>query len=149
MTGWAQFADEAPQLAAFGVERFQGRLAYLSTLRRDGSPRVHPVSPLIAHRGLFVYMEPTSPKCHDLRRDARYAMHCAVEDKGGGAGEFLVTGRAEEVTDEQKRARVFEAARAIGYNPQDRYVLFELGVEAAKSTVYEDEATARVTWKAG
>lgn len=147
MTSWAQFSDEAPELAAFGVERLQGRLAYLSTLRRDGSPRVHPVSPLIAHGGLYVYMEPTSPKCHDLRRDARYAMHCAVEDNSGGAGEFFVSGRACELSDERRRASVFEAARAIGYNPQDRYILFELEVETAKSTIYDDEPL-RATWKA-
>ncbi len=149
MTSWAQFADEAPQLAGFGVKRLQGRLAYLSTLRRDGSPRVHPVSPVVAHGGLYVYMEPTSPKCHDLRRDARYGLHCAVEDNSGGGGEFLVSGRAGAVTDERKRAEVFEAARSIGYNPQDRYVLFELSVEAAKSTTYEDDAPRRATWKAG
>ncbi|HKY03344.1 MAG TPA: pyridoxamine 5'-phosphate oxidase, partial [Blastocatellia bacterium] len=111
------------------------------------SPRVHPVSPLIAGGGLYVYMEPTSPKCHDLRRDARYSLHCAVEDQSGGAGEFLVSGRAAEVTDEKRRAELFEAARAIGYNPQDRYVLFELSVEEAKSTTYEDDAPRRARWK--
>jgi len=57
------------------------RVAYLGTTRTDGSPRVHPVSPFIGAGCLFVYMEPTSPKAADLRRDARYALHCGVEDE--------------------------------------------------------------------
>jgi len=143
---WARFTDAAPDLAAFGKERLQGRIAYLATSRADGSPRVHPVSPFIARGRLFVYMEPTSPKGRDLKRDGRYAMHCSVEDNSGGGGEFYVSGRAEEVKDEEGRAKAFEGARGIGYQPEERYVVFELGVERAMSTVYKDGKAERVRW---
>ena len=100
---WADLAAEAPHLEAFGRHRLERRIAYLATVRVDGSPRVHPVSPFIGGGCLAVYMEPTSLKAADLRRDARYALHCAVEDNEGGEGEFYLTGRAEEITDAQRR----------------------------------------------
>ena len=64
---WDEFATAAPELAAFGLKRLETKVAYLATLRRDGSPRVHPVSPFVADGHLFVYMEPTSPKGHGRR----------------------------------------------------------------------------------
>src|SRR6185503_3217403 len=98
MTGWAEFAKQAPELAAFGEARFRSGVAYLGTLRADGSPRVHPVTPIIGEQ-LFLFMEPTSPKGKDLQRDARYTLHCAVENSSGGEGEFYITGRATFSTD--------------------------------------------------
>jgi hypothetical protein len=94
-------------------------------------------------------MEPTSPKRRDLLRDPRYALHCAVEDSSGGQGEFLIRGRAEEVPDPQIRASAFEQAQRLGYQPKERYVLFELSVEEAMSTTYPDGEPRRMKWKAG
>ena len=148
MINWARFAAAAPALASFGKQRLENRIAYLATIRPDGSPRVHPVSPFLAENHLFVYMEPTSPKGHDLRRDARYCMHCAVEDNSGGQGEFLIRGEAAEVNDSKTREQAFDAARAIGYDPQERYMLFELDIEEAMMTVYEDGEPKRRRWKA-
>jgi hypothetical protein len=45
MTSWAEFAKQAPEFAAFGEARFRSGVAYLGSLRADGSPRVHPVTP--------------------------------------------------------------------------------------------------------
>ena len=56
------FGAEAPHLEAFGRRRLERRIAYLATIRADGSPRVHPVSPFIGGGCLAVYMEPTSPR---------------------------------------------------------------------------------------
>ena len=42
MIAWSQFAAAAPDLAAFGKQRLEKRIAYLATIRPDGSPRVHP-----------------------------------------------------------------------------------------------------------
>jgi hypothetical protein len=61
VTTWAEFAQQAPALAAFGAARFGSGVAYLATLWPDGSPRVHPVTPIVAEQ-LFLFMEPTSPK---------------------------------------------------------------------------------------
>jgi len=148
MKTWAHFLEAEPALGEFGRQRLEGRIAYLATIRPDGSPRVHPVSPFIGGEHLFVYMEPTSPKGNDLRRDARYALHCAVEDNSGGQGEFLLRGHALEVGDEPSREAAFATARAIGYNPQARYVLFELKIAEAVATVYPDDQPVRQRWKA-
>ena len=146
---WRKFEFAEPELALFGIARLTQRIAYLATIRANGSPRVHPVSPFIGHGSLFIYMEPTSPKGNDLLRDARYAMHCAVEDATGGGGEFCVRGRAKLIGDPELRSKAFDAARAIGYKPDDRYVLFELDVEEALATTYEDELSVRRRWKSG
>jgi|SRR5215467_1183449 len=144
---WSVFREDVPVLADFGQQRLQGRIAYLATIRTDGSPRVHPVSPIVAQDRLFVYMEPTSPKVHDLRRDPRYAMHAAVEDHAGGQGEFFVRGDAVEIPDASARDQVFEHARAIGRHPLDRYILFELGVAEVMATTYEHDQPKRLKWK--
>ena len=148
-SAWSEFLVAAPELATYGTHRLELRIAYLATIRADGSPRVHPVSALIAHGHLLVYMEPTSPKRRDLHRDSRYAMHAAVEDNTGGEGEFLVIGRAAEIADAAIRALAFDQARASGYTPLDRYVLFELRIDEAVATIYQDGEPKRTRWKAG
>jgi nitroimidazol reductase NimA-like FMN-containing flavoprotein (pyridoxamine 5'-phosphate oxidase superfamily) len=145
---WADLIEAAPELGEIGRQRLEGRIAYLATIRPDGSPRVHPVSPFIGGGHLFVHMEPTSPKGNDLRRDARYALHCAVEDNSGGQGEFVIRGQALEVSDQQRRAAAFAYARAAGYTPQARYVLFELTIAEAVATTYPDDQPRRQRWKA-
>jgi Pyridoxamine 5'-phosphate oxidase len=148
MLSWADFTAEAPHLEAFGRRRLERRIAYLATIRADGSPRVHPVSPFIGGGCLAVYMEPTSPKAADLRRDARYALHCGVEDNEGGEGEFYVTGRAEEIADPHRRSEAFAWAESAGYKPLERHVFFEFKLGQALSTTY-DKGRKRERWRAG
>ena len=144
MASWGEFAKADPELAAFGAERFQStEVAYLATVRRDGSPRVHPCTPIIGQQRLLLFMEPTSPKGHDLRRDGRYALHSTVNDASGQSGEFSASGRATPVDDPAIRALAVQAAN---YEPADRYVLFELNVERALSTVYENGQPVRKRW---
>ena len=145
MSGWAEFAAAAPELAAFGAGRFEAGVAYLATITADGGPRVHPVTPIVGADGLFVFMEPTSPKGYDLKRLARYALHSAVPNSGGDGGEFFVSGRAQLITDPARRAVAVQAAR---YAPKDRYILFELSVDAAASTLYENGLPLRARWTA-
>jgi len=57
-------------LYQFGID-----LAFLAPLHRDGGPRLHPVCPLIHGGHLFVFVMGHSPKCQDLLRDSRYALH--------------------------------------------------------------------------
>ncbi len=144
MTTWQAFAQQAPELAAFGVIRFGSEVAYLGTIRADGSPRVHPVTPIIGEQ-LFLFMEPTSPKGKDLQRDPRYTLHCSVENSGGGDGEFYVRGRATLTDDPQVRERAVQAAP---YEPADRYILFVLSVEFAFMNTYRDGAAQPVRWHA-
>lgn len=137
LPSWADFGEEAPHLEALGRRRLERRIAYLATIRADGSPRVHPVSPFIDGGCLAIYMEPTSPKVADLRRDGRYALHCGVEDNEGGEGEFYVIGRAEEITDTSRRSEAFGWAEAAGYKPAERHVFFELRLGRVLSTTYD------------
>jgi hypothetical protein len=148
MLNWAHFGAEAPHLEAFGRRRLERRIAYLATIRTDGSPRVHPVSPFIGAGCLAIYTEPTSLKAADLRRDARYALHCGVEDNEGGAGEFYVTGHAEEITDARRRTEAFGWAKAAGYEAGDRHVFFEFKLGYALATTYDD-GPKRERWRAG
>lgn len=141
---WKLLEDQQPDLAAFGAARLNGRVSYLATVRQDGAPRVHPVTPIIGQGHLFLFMEPTSPKGHDLRRDGRYALHCAMNDSSGASGEFNVSGRARAVEDPAVRAL---AAGLSSYAPADRYVLFELDVERAASTVYPGDQPIRQAWR--
>ena len=144
MTSWTQFSQQAPDLAEFGKTRFQSGVAYLGTLRADGSPRVHPVTPIPGEQ-LFLFMEPTSPKGKDLLRDPRYTLHCAVEDSSGGEGEFYVRGQAILTEDPAVRA---QAVQASSYAPQDRYILFVLRVESAFMNTYLGGKTNVQRWQA-
>jgi hypothetical protein len=93
-------------------------------------------------------MEPTSLKVADLRRDGRYALHCAVEDNEGGEGEFYVTGSAEEITDAERRTAAFAWAAAAGYQALDRHVFFEFRLGYVLATTYDD-GPKRERWRAG
>jgi hypothetical protein len=144
MTSWQEFTQLAPELAAFGAARFGSGVAYLATVRPDGGPRVHPVTPILAEE-LFLFMEPTSPKGHDLQRDPRFTLHCAVEDMGGGGGEFYVRGRAMLAADPQLRR---QADAAASYSPADRYVLFVLRIDFAFMNQYSEDGPQSRRWRA-
>lgn len=144
MTTWKEFGQQAPEIAGFGAARFGSEVAYLATVRPDGGPRVHPVTPIIGDE-LYLFMEPTSPKGKDLLRDPRYALHCSVADSGGGDGEFYVRGRAALTTDPLVRE---QATRASSYPPQERYILFVLSVEFAFMNRYTDDGPNIRRWQA-
>ena len=139
MASWGEFERASPELADFGRELFLSAAAYLATVRRDGSPRVHPVTPVLVGGHLLLRVEPTSPKRHDLRGDGRYALHSTVSDPGGTSGEFLVEGLAVEVED--------QAVRALA-PPENSYnLLFELHVHLAFSTTYQKDEPHRRLWR--
>ena len=143
---WNDLENAAPEMATFGLKRFEIGVAYLATVRQDGSPRVHPVTPIIGQGHLFLFMEPTSPKGHDLRRDGRYALHSAVSDPNGTSGEFIITGSAKLIEDPAKRSL---ASQLASYVPADHYILFELSIKSAVSTIYKDGKPVRQHWKRG
>src|ERR1044071_7236196 len=61
---WKILEQANPELAEFGKTRLHRKVSYLATIRKDGSPRVHPMTPIIGDGRLLVFMEPTSPKGH-------------------------------------------------------------------------------------
>jgi hypothetical protein len=144
MTSWSDFAQQAPDLAAFGRDRFATGVAYLATLRPDGGPRVHPVTPIVGEQ-LYLFMEPASPKGKDLQRDPRFQLHCAVADMSGGAGEFYVRGTAALTTDPVHRAA---ATQAAAYTPRADYILFVLSLDFAFSNEYAEDGAQTRRWTA-
>lgn len=142
---WQIFSSQSPELAEFASTRLHNKVAYLATIRKDGSPRVHPFTPIIGEGHFFVFMEPTSPKGHDLRRDPRFAIHCSVSNTSGESGEVIVTGRAEFIEDAGLHVT---AERVSPYKPAAHYILFEFHPEAVTTTEYPDGGSPiRTHWK--
>ena len=141
---WSKLESQSPEIAEFSKIRLHGKVAYLATIRKDGGPRVHPFTPIIGEGHFFVFMEPTSPKGNDLRRNARYAVHCAVTDNSGESGEVVVAGKAKFIEDPELRALAF---RICPYTPAERYILFEFDVESVMTTEYPDGQAVRKHWK--
>jgi hypothetical protein len=136
---WKDFEEQAPQIASRGYDRLNRRIAYLATLKKDGSPRLHPVTPFIGNGMLFLFTEPSSPKIRDLRRDRRYTLHCSVNRKEGEPlVEFLVEGTAEIINDADVRR---QAAEQIAASPvvTKEYVLFEYRIDHALLIEYDQE----------
>lgn len=97
---WQQFAAARPDLAEAGQDllyQFGVGQAFLSTVRRDGGPRLHPICPLLVRGHLLAHLLP-SAKRDDLHRDPRYALHSFPTDENEDA--FYVTGRAAQLADE-------------------------------------------------
>jgi hypothetical protein len=135
MISWGEFAEREPELARFGADRLTAAPAYLATVRQSGAPRVHPVTPIFTATGLFLFMEPTSPKGRDLGERGWFALHSGVPDNAGTGGEFNVTGRGLAIDDPDMWLQVADAA---SYTPADRYVLFEMQLSEARCHGYGD-----------
>lgn len=145
MATWAEFANAEPDLAAFGRERMEGRIVYQATLRLDGGPRVHPVSPWIAVGLLCVSFRDTSPKVREVARDARYALHTAQpwDDHSGAFGEFMTRGWLEQIAPSHPAVR-----KRPGQTPYG-LVHYLCSIEEAVATEYsEDEMPVYRRWKA-
>jgi hypothetical protein len=128
MASWSEFAAASPQLAD-GIrallQQYGPGMGYLATVRPDGGPRVHPVSPVITDGGLYCFVV-ASPKRRDLERDGRYALHAYPPEETDD--EAYISGRAAPVTDPLVVAHLADTLRAA---PQVDWRLFELTVETA------------------
>src|SRR4051794_4375769 len=112
MASWSDFAAADPSLAAAIralLEQYGPGMAYLATIRPDGGPRIHPVSPVITDRGLYCFIV-ASPKRGDLARDGRFALHSYPPEESDD--EAYLTGRATRVRNPRVIARLSEALRA-------------------------------------
>ena len=137
MTTWDDFRRNAPEVAELGRALLYVHgpgLGYLATVRADGGPRVHPVCPVIAEGRLWIVVNPTSPKYHDLIREGRYALHSfsAAETDD----EFYVTGPAAREYDPALRAKVVATSAATGVSTGDHDELFHLEIERAMVATY-------------
>ena len=135
---------EDPELARIGKKllfptRSQIEMAFLATLRKDGAPRLHPVSLVYHHACLYVLIPPPSPKCSDLKRDGRYALQAYPPQNNMKYEEFYAARRAEWIQD----ATIRQALIAdIKIRIEVSEVLFELYLERAMYTKLENPNTS-------
>ena len=151
MASWSEFAAAEPTLAAAIrslLQQYGPGMGYLATVRPDGGPRVHPVSPIITGGGLFCFVV-DSPKRRDLERDGRYALHAYPPEDSDD--EAYVSGRARRVTDQ---TRVSELAGTMRAKPDLSWRLYEFTVDVAmvahrRQGEYGPAGVAYEVWRDG
>jgi len=84
---------------------------------------------------LFVFMEPTSPRGRDLRERGWYASIAACRTSSGPGASFFITGQGTLIDASAARAAAVEAAVN---QPEERFILFELGIDEARCNGYGD-----------
>jgi hypothetical protein len=130
---WPTFHAAAPTLAdtiRALLHQYGPGFGYLATVRPDGGPRVHPVSPVVTDDGLYCFVV-RSPKRADLDRDGRYALHSFPPDDSDD--EAYLAGRAFPVLDEVRRRGVAAAYHAT---PRVDWRLYEFTVDVAMIAHY-------------
>jgi hypothetical protein len=138
---WSEFALAAPRLADAVhrlLHQYGPGLGYLATVRPDGGPRVHPVSPVVHDGGLYCFVI-ASPKRSDLERDGRYALHSFPAE---GDDEAYVAGRAIRVTEREVIAGLAAKMRA---EPRVDWRLYEFTIEVAMTVRRSVVSLAAVT----
>lgn len=149
---WKEFAEAAPALAEAGADQlfqYGVGLAFLATVRRDGSPRLHPVCPVLSDAHLYLLVLPQSPKRGDIQRDGRYALQ-AFPQARPDSNEFYLSGMARWVSDPEEKSAVLAAAR---HHASADEIPFELLIERAMLTTWEGFGTPQYhskhsMWKA-
>jgi hypothetical protein len=156
MVPWQTFAGSHPTLAAHGQRlfllgyeygSFLAGLAYLATIRPDGGPRMHPISPALLDGHLYAFILRNSPKCADLRRDGRYALHSfphSLAEDTFNDEELYVTGTAIMVEDPMIRQAVADACG----DSVEAGVVFELLLERVMHKGRAHGRAIYTTWKA-
>lgn len=152
MVTWPEFTEVAPDLALIGRRLLLlnaprpdpvAGLAYLATVRPDGGPRLHPISPAFVGGRLYAFVLNASPKQADLRRDGRYALHSwphPISPESFDDEEFYFTGRASLVAVDDLRQAV---AAACG-DAAETGRIFELQLERA---LHKSRSQGRVLYR--
>ncbi len=146
---WNEFAQAAPDLAQAGEERFERwGLLLLGSVRKDGTPRISPVEPLIVGGELMLGMMWQSKKALDLLREPRCLVHSVITDRKGNEGEFKLRGRARDIGDSDVREAYAKALfEKIGWRPQEpEWHLFAIDIEHVALITFEDEQKTVQTW---
>lgn len=143
MKSWKDFSQEEPELAYLGKRMILHGgasigLVFLATLRKDGAPRLHPVSLVFSDDHLFVFIPPKSPKCSDLKRDGRYALQAFPPAENEHGAEFYISGVAQHIEEPATRQGIITQTgiHAAGYEQ-----LFELFLDRAMHTSLVDRST--------
>jgi Pyridoxamine 5'-phosphate oxidase len=149
---WADLERDAPRLAARARALVvEPGVCLVATVRRDGSPRLSPVEPLLLDGDLWLSMLWGSRKAADLRADDRILVHNIVTTREGQPGEVKVRGHAAPVEDADRRDRYRAAVAALGWQPVEPWFhLFVVDVAEVTSISYAGDGDQHVArWPAG
>jgi hypothetical protein len=147
MATWSELTTLTPEVAAVGQALLERHgLAYLATIRADGSPRLHPVCPFVIDGRLIVATPRTSLKARDLLRDSRYAMHMLPGDDDA---EFRIRGRVHAIGEGPGRDQIMRDGPH--YLHDDDYI-FAYDITEAASAHWVDVGqpgtyAVRQSWK--
>jgi Pyridoxamine 5'-phosphate oxidase len=136
---WAQFEEEAPDLAARARELLEAHTHLtIATLRRDGSPRISGTECEFVDGELQFGAMWRGVKALDLLRDPRFALHSGSEDPPEWPGDAKVAGTVTET--------VVESEEHGG-----QYHLFHCDITEVVVVGLNDERTKMVIeyWHAG
>jgi hypothetical protein len=156
MASWRQFEEEAPELA----ERARALLdahkhKTLATLRRDGSPRISGTEAEVVDGEVLWGSMPNSLKALDLRRDPRFALHSGSDDPPEWSGDAKLSGRAEELDDDDRKRALVRAQGHAGEGDEDggpgEFHLFRADLDDVVVTRLDDDRTKLVIelWRPG
>ena len=140
MATWAEFASSVPDLAERGARRLSVGVAYIATTAKDGSPRVHPFTPLIGGGRLLAFIAKHTVKYGNLLRDPRCAIHAVL---GTDDEEFLIVGRAVLSDDWATQMQGAVEARKINMTSRN-HAAFEFMLERAHWAVWEGLGTPEI-----
>lgn len=138
---WSALAEQAPLLADLGRHRLEEPgVVLVGTIRRDGTPRISPVEPLLWDGDLWVSMLFGSRKAADLRRDRRILVHSIVTGRDGSLGEYKVRGNAFEAQSDSVQDSYAEQVRSrLGWVPTPgRFHLFSVDIRDVTFIRYDD-----------
>jgi Pyridoxamine 5'-phosphate oxidase len=122
---WSEIEAEAPELASLARSRFDAHAhKTLATLRRDGSPRISGIEMEFRDGEVLFGGMWKGVKALDLQRDPRFALHGGSDDPPGWSGDAKIAGRAEEITDESRKAEL-----SSGGAPSGPYHLFRAEID--------------------
>jgi hypothetical protein len=148
---WADLEHDAPRFAERARDRVVGPgVVLVVTVRRDGTPRLSPVEPLLLDGDLWLSMMWQSRKAADLLADDRLLVHSIVTGPDGREGEIKIQGRAVPIVDSERRAHYCDAVQSLGWQPIEPYFhLFVVDIADVTSIRYEKSGDQHVArWPA-
>jgi general stress protein 26 len=149
MTSWQGFTEQAPDLAAAVLERFEAHQhKTMATVRADGGPRISGTEVALLDGDLWLGGMVGSRRFADLRRDPRVAVHSGSDEPDVWQADAKVSGVAVEVVDEAVKAALREQAPDT---PPGDFELFRIDLREATLVRLDDARTGLVveTWRDG
>lgn len=151
---WQESAAQQPVLAEIGARKLTGPgVVLVATIRRDGSPRVSPVEPLLWDGNLWLSIGLGSRKVTDLRRDTRILVHSTVTNRNGEQDEYKLRGTAVEESRAAAQARYArEVAARLGWRPEPgKFHLFRVDLTDITFIRWDDKTNDQYIthWPAG